>query len=50
MKIKKNNKAPNFRLPSTDKSIFELNKIKKKTKTRIKISTLTALKKVNIHQ
>jgi len=30
MKIKKNNKAPNFRLPSTDKSIFELNKIKKK--------------------
>ena len=30
MKLKVNNKAPNFKLPSTDDSIFELNKIKKK--------------------
>jgi len=30
MKLKINNKAPNFKLPSTDDSIFELNKIKKK--------------------
>ena len=30
MKLKTNNKAPNFKLPSTDGSIFELNKIKKK--------------------
>ena len=30
MKLKINTKAPNFKLPSTDKSTFELNKIKKK--------------------
>ena len=30
MKLKTNNKAPNFKLPSTDGSIFELNKVKKK--------------------
>ena len=30
MKLKINNKAPNFKLPSTDGSIFELNKNKKK--------------------
>ncbi len=30
MKIVENNKAPNFKLPSTDGSIFELNKIKNK--------------------
>ena len=29
MKLKSNLKAPNFRLPSTGKTIFELNKIKK---------------------
>ena len=29
MKLKANKKAPNFKLPSTGKSIFELNKIKK---------------------
>ena len=29
MKLKENKKAPNFKLPSTGKSIFELNKIKK---------------------
>ena len=29
MKLKINSKAPNFKLPSTDGSIFELNKIKK---------------------
>ena len=28
MKLKINSKAPNFKLPSTDGSIFELNKIK----------------------
>ena len=30
MKLKPNLKAPNFKLPSTNKSIFELKKIKKK--------------------
>ena len=30
MKLKVNNKAPNFKLPSTDNTIFELYKIKKK--------------------
>ena len=30
MKLKKNIKAPNFKLPSTNKTIFELNKIKNK--------------------
>ncbi len=30
MKIKLNKKAPNFKLPSTNGKIFELNKIKKK--------------------
>ena len=30
MKLKKNSKAPNFKLPSTNKTNFELNKIKKK--------------------
>ena len=30
MKLEKNIKAPNFKLPSTDKTVFELNKIKKK--------------------
>ena len=30
MKLKTNIKAPNFKLASTDGSIFELNKIKKK--------------------
>ena len=30
MKIKANNKAPNFKLASTDGNIFELNKVKKK--------------------
>jgi len=30
MKLKINNKAPNFKLPSTDDAIFELNKVKKK--------------------
>ena len=30
MKLKINNKAPNFKLPCTDDSIFELNKVKKK--------------------
>ena len=30
MKLKTNNKAPNFKLPSTDGSIFELNKVNKK--------------------
>ena len=30
MKLKINSKAPNFKLPSTDDSIFELNKVKKK--------------------
>jgi thioredoxin-dependent peroxiredoxin len=30
MKLKINSKAPNFKLPSTDNSIFELNKVKKK--------------------
>ena len=30
MKLKANNKAPNFKLPSTDGSIFELNKVNKK--------------------
>ncbi len=29
MKLKSNLKAPNFKLPSTGKTIFELNKIKK---------------------
>ena len=29
MKLRPNLKAPNFKLPSTDKSVFELNKIKK---------------------
>ena len=29
MKLKANKKAPSFKLPSTGKSIFELNKIKK---------------------
>ena len=29
MKLKANKKVPNFKLPSTGKSIFELNKIKK---------------------
>ena len=29
MKLKPNKKAPNFRLPSTAKTIFQLNKIKK---------------------
>ena len=29
MKLKANKKAPNFKLPSTGKSIFELKKIKK---------------------
>jgi peroxiredoxin len=30
MKLKVNIKAPNFKLPSTDDTIFELNKVKKK--------------------
>ena len=30
MKLKTNIKAPNFKLPSTDNSIFELKKVKKK--------------------
>ena len=30
MKLKENIKAPNFKLPSTDNSIFELKKVKKK--------------------
>ena len=30
MKIKINSKAPNFKLPSTDGNIIELNKIKNK--------------------
>ena len=30
MKLKINNKAPNFKLASTDGNIFELNKVKKK--------------------
>ena len=30
MKLKSSVKAPNFKLPSTDGNIFELNKIKKK--------------------
>ena len=30
MKLKENNKAPNFKLTSTDGNIFELNKVKKK--------------------
>ena len=30
MMLKPNTKAPNFKLPSTDNSIFELKKIKKK--------------------
>ena len=30
MKPKINNKAPNFKLPSTDGDVFELNKVKKK--------------------
>ena len=30
MKLKKNIKAPNFKLPSTNKTIFELNKTKNK--------------------
>ena len=30
MKLKPNSKAPNFKLPCTNKSIFELKKIKKK--------------------
>ena len=30
MKLKTDNKAPNFKLASTDGSIFELNKNKKK--------------------
>ena len=30
MKLKINNKAPNFKLSSTDGNIFELNKTKKK--------------------
>ena len=30
MKLKANKKAPNFKLSSTGKSIFELNKVKKK--------------------
>ena len=30
MKLKVNSKAPNFKLPSTDDAIFELNKVKKK--------------------
>ena len=29
MKLKSNSKAPNFKLPSTGKTIFELNKFKK---------------------
>ena len=29
MKLKANRKAPNFKLPSTRKSLLELNKIKK---------------------
>ena len=31
MKLKANNKAPNFKLESTDGNIFELNKVKKKS-------------------
>ena len=30
MKLKKNSKAPNFKLPSTNKTIFILNRIKNK--------------------
>ena len=30
MQLKEKNKSPNFKLPSTDNSIFELNKIKNK--------------------
>jgi len=30
MKLKTNNKAPNFKLPSTDGTIFKLNKVNKK--------------------
>ena len=30
MKLKEKIKAPNFKLPSTDNTIFELKKIKKK--------------------
>ena len=30
MKLKENNKAPNFKLTSTNGNIFELNKVKKK--------------------
>ena len=30
MKLKTNIKAPNFKLPSTDNTIFELKKVKKK--------------------
>ncbi len=30
MKLKEKIKAPNFKLPSTDNTIFELNKVKKK--------------------
>jgi len=30
MKLKEKIKAPNFKLPSTDKTVFELNKIKRK--------------------
>jgi thioredoxin-dependent peroxiredoxin len=30
MKLKEKTKAPNFKLPSTDNTIFELNKVKKK--------------------
>ena len=31
MKLKANNKAPNFKLESTDGNIFELNKVEKKS-------------------
>ena len=41
MKLKVNNKAPNFKLPSTDNTIFELHKIKKKILFYIFIQKMT---------
>ena len=38
MKLKTNNKAPNFKLASTDGNIFELNKVKKKKYNLILLS------------
>ena len=42
MKLKSNLKAPNFKLPSTGKTIFELNKIKKNVEENISVFNTSA--------